>query len=158
MAYYKRLMRFTGLYVPSPAEAEEVVSDVFLSIWNSRKQLPGIPNFDSYIYSIARNRAISHYRLQHMETVELKEREVDLFFRTDTTPEDELIAKEDIDRLNAAINSLPDKCRTVFKLVREDKLKYREVATILDISVKTVEAHLAIAVRKLIEALSPDIG
>jgi RNA polymerase sigma-70 factor (ECF subfamily) len=150
-------MRFTGFYVSTSAEAEEVVSDTFLSVWNNRKLLPGITNFDSFIYSIARNKAISYYRSYgYMETVELNEHDIDLFVRTETTPEEELIAKEEIDRLNAAINTLPNKCKMVFKLVREDKLKYKEVATVLNISVKTVEAHLATAIRKLREALSPD--
>jgi RNA polymerase sigma-70 factor (ECF subfamily) len=157
MVYFKPLIRFVELYVRSSAEAEEVVSDTFLAVWNGRKQLPGITNFDSYIYSVARNKAISYYRsLHHVETVELNENEIDLFVRTETTPEDELIEKEEIARLNAAINTLPDKCKAVFKLVREDKLKYREVATILNISVKTVEAHLAVAIRKLRETLAPD--
>jgi RNA polymerase sigma-70 factor (ECF subfamily) len=157
-AYFQRLMRFTSLYLSTPAEAEEVVSDTFLTIWNNRKTLPGITHFDSYIYSIARNKAVSYYRSQHIEKIMLKEKEIDLFFQTETTPEEELITKEDINRLNAAINALPSKCKTVFKLVREDNLKYKDVAVILDISVKTVEAHLATAIKKLREALAPDAG
>lgn len=69
MTYSGPLMRFTGMYVSSPAEAEEIVSDTFLAIWDNRKQLPGISNFDSYIYTVARHKAISYYRKQHMEQV-----------------------------------------------------------------------------------------
>ena len=57
------------------------------------------------------------------------------------------------DQLNNAIEALPAKCKTAFKLVREDKLKYKEVAAILEISVKTLEAHLATAIKKLREFL-----
>ena len=149
MTYFGPLMRFTGMYVSSPAEAEEIVSDTFLAIWNNRKQLPGISNFDSYIYTVARHKAISYYRKQHMEQVSLDEISIDLFTSTETTPEEELISQEGIHRLNA-------KCKMAFKLVREDKLKYKEVAAILDISVKTLEAHLANAVRKLRETLADD--
>ncbi len=84
-----------------------------------------------------------------MEQVSLDEISIDLFTSTETTPEEELISQEGIHRLNLAIDSLPAKCKMAFKLVREDKLKYKEVAAILDISVKTLEAHLANAVRKL---------
>lgn len=154
LTYVNQLLRFVSFYVSSSMEAEEVVSDVFLSIWNNRKSLPDVSNFDSYIYSIARNKAISFFRSQRMKNIDVDEKTIDLFFQTETTPEEELIAKEDIDRLNAAIDSLPDKCKMVFKLVREDKLKYKEVATILDISIKTVEAHLATAIKKLREALN----
>ena len=150
MAYFGPLMRFTGMYVSSPAEAEEIVSDTFLAIWDNRKQLPGISNFDSYIYTVARHKAISYYRKQHMEQVSLDEISIDLFTSTETTPE------EEIHRLNLAIDSLPAKCKMAFKLVREDKLKYKEVAAILDISVKTLEAHLANAVHKLRETFADD--
>lgn len=127
MTYFGPLMRFTGMYVSSPAEAEEIVSDTFLAIWNNRKQLPGISNFDSYIYTVARHKAISYYRKQHMEQVSLDEISIDLFTSTETTPEEELISQEGIHRLNLAIDSLPAKCKMAFKLVREDKLKYKEV-------------------------------
>jgi len=153
-AYVNPLLRFVSHYVSTPMEAEEVISDTFLTIWNNRKTLPDVSSFDSYIYSIARNKAISFYRGQHMKKVDIDEKSIDLFFQTDTTPEEELIAKEEIDRLNAAINALPNKCKMVFKLVREDKLKHKEVATILNISIKTVEAHLATAIKKLREALA----
>lgn len=154
LVYFQRLLRFTGLYVSSPTEAEEIVSDTFLAIWDNRKALPGIANFNSYIFTIARHKAVSYYRKQHIEQIAIDDSSIDLFIHTDTTPEEDLISREEIERLNAAINSLPPKCKMAFKLVREDKLKYKEVAGILDISIKTLEAHLATAVRKLREALS----
>ncbi len=156
MAYFGRLMRFTGMYVSSPGEAEEIVSDTFMDLWNNRYQLADVTHFDSYIYAIARHKAISYYRKHHLEQVSLDEIPIDLFASTETTPEEDLISQEKIRRLNQAIESLPAKCKIAFKLVREDKLKYKEVASILDISVKTLEAHLANAVRKLREALADD--
>lgn len=150
-------MRFVSLYISSEVETEEIVSDTLLAVWNNRHTLSDIANFDSYIYAIARNKVINYYRVKRIEKVELEENIIDLFIHTDTTPEEELISKEDIERLNAAVNSLPNKCKMAFKLVREDKLKYKEVAIILDISIKTLEAHLTTAVRKLRETLSGEI-
>lgn len=155
-AYYQRLMRFTKLYVSSSVEAEEIVSDTFLAVWTNRKSLLDIQHFDSYLYTIVRHKIVSYYRTHHPDLIELDELSLDLFLHTDTTPEDELISKEEIDRLNIAVNSLPNKCKMAFKLVREDKLKYKEAAEILNISVKTLEAHLANAVKKLREILKSD--
>lgn len=157
LAYFQKLIRFVSLYISCEVETEEIVSDTLLAVWNNRRTLPDIANFDSYIYTIARNKIINYYRIKRVEKVELEENTIDLFIHTNTTPEEELISKEDIERLNAAINSLPNKCKMAFKLVREDKLKYKEVAIILDISVKTLEAHLATAVRKLRETLSKEM-
>ena len=81
----------------------------------------------------------------------------DLFFQTDTTPEEDFISKETVNSLNNAINSLPDKCKMAFKLVREDKMKYKDAAQVLDISVKTLEAHITTAVKKIREALSKEL-
>lgn len=157
LAYFQRLMRFMALYVSSPVKAEEIVSDTFLALWNGWKSLSDISSFDAYIYGIARHKALSFYRKQPMKKIEIDESMIDLFAHTDTTPEEEFISKECIDHLNKAINTLPDKCKTAFKLIREDKLKYKEAAAILEISVKTLEAHIATAVRKLKEALAEEM-
>lgn len=151
--YFQRLMRFTLSFISNLQEAEEIVSDTFLSLWENRAALPEVANPEAYLYTIARNKAISHLRSHPMTNIPMNE-STDLFLYTETTPEEELISKESLEHLNAAINSLPEKCKLAFKLVREDKMKYKEVAQILNISVKTVEAHITTAVRKLREALS----
>ena len=56
-------------------------------------------------------------------------------------------------RVIAAIDLLPPKCKLIFKLIKEDGLKYKDVARLLDLSIKTVEAQLAIAIRKIGQAL-----
>ncbi|MCC8095864.1 MAG: RNA polymerase sigma-70 factor [Tannerellaceae bacterium] len=153
MSYFQRLMRFTNLYVSDPVAAEEIVSDTFISLWENRTQLLEVRNFDSYIFTIIRYKAINYYRNKNIEFLEINGQPFDLYYKTETTPEDDLISKEETERLNNAINSLPNKCKIAFKLVREDNLKYKEVATIMDISVKTLEAHLATAIRKLRQIL-----
>lgn len=112
-----------------------------------------IKNHNAYIYGIARYKAISFTRKKQMESVGIEDYPIDIFFRTETTPEDDLLSKEAISKINSAINSLPEKTKLTFKLIREDNLKYKEVADILGISVKTVEAHIGKAIRKLREAL-----
>lgn len=156
VTYFETLMRFICIYVSSPEVAEELISDIFLEIWNNRKQLTNVTHFNAYLYSMARYKAISYYRKQHIEQVSLDEIPVDLFTSTETTPEEELISQENLERLNKAIDSLPARCKVAFKLVREDKLKYKEAAAVLNISVKTLEAHLANAVRKLRDSLSEE--
>lgn len=151
--YFDRLMRFASLYVISYSEAEEIVSDTFLAIWNGRKGLLGVNNFEAYIYSVTRYKIISYLRSQSRRNVSLDDLQIDIFASTETTPEDELITQEEVSLLNDAINSLPHKCKIAFKMVREDKMKYKDVAEILEISVKTLEAHLATATRKLREKL-----
>jgi RNA polymerase sigma-70 factor (ECF subfamily) len=156
VAYFQRLMRFVIPYVSTPQEAEEIVSDSFIALWENRKSLFKVSNVEAYLYTITRNKTISYLRSLHAEETAMEE-SVDSFLYTETTPEDELISKEGVERLNAAINSLPEKCKIVFQLVREDKMKYKDVARILNISIKTVETHITTAVKKLRECLSSEI-
>jgi len=153
VAYNQKLIRFIGLYVSSFVDIEEVLSDTFLALWNNRESLLDVTNFNSYIYGIARHKAISFCRKKQIENVDVEDFFIDLFYHTETTPEDNLISKEEIANINAAINALPEKTKITFKLIREDNLKYKEVAEILGISIKTVEAHMATAVRQLRETL-----
>ena len=76
---------------------------------------------------------------------------IDLLAQSHVTPEDILISKEKVEKINRAINSLPNKCKLAFKLVKENQLKYKEVSEILNISIKTLEAHLTTAMKKIRE-------
>lgn len=155
--YYDRMMRFIQLYISSKEESEEIVSDIFIGLWQNRENLMEVNHFDAYIYKIAYHKIISSYRKQYREKEELNLSHIDLFLHTETTPETDLITKESITLLNSAVNTLPEKCKLTFKLIREDKLKHKEVAEIMNISVKTVEAHLATAIRKLRDTLDKQI-
>lgn len=154
--YYLKLLRFVTMYVGEIIVSEEIVSDSFLVIWENRKSLKDIANFDSYIYAIAKYKSVSYLRGRRPQNIELDENYIDMFIHTDTTPEEELISQECTRKLNEAINNLPEKCKLTFKLVREEKMKYREVAEVLGISQKTVEAHLSKAVKILRQILSSE--
>lgn len=69
-------------------------------------------------------------------------------------PEDILVSKAMLQSLHAAIDELPPKCKLIFKLVREDGLRYKEIAQILNISVKTIDAQMAIATKRIVQSLS----
>jgi RNA polymerase sigma-70 factor (ECF subfamily) len=144
------------MYIKSKVVAEELVSDVFFAIWENRKSLHEVQNFNAYIYKIAQYKVMNHLRRNQAEWVGLDEMVLELFARTETTPEDECISKELIERLNQAIEALPAKTKIAFKLIREDGMKYRETAEHLGISIKTLEAHLTKAVKKILKILSID--
>lgn len=152
--YFDKLVRFVYLYIQSQNSVEEIVSDVFLSIWMNRKELTNIQNFNAYILTIARNKAISHFRREEKYYSISNEYPTDLYFNTETTPEDDYISQELIRKFNKAINTLPPQCKMAFKLIREDKMKYKDAALVLNISIKTLEAHITKAtkiLRKLLE-------
>lgn len=156
MSYSDRIMRYLVMYVKSGQIAEELVSDVFFALWENRKQLPEISNFDAYIYRIAKFKVLNYLRDNNDQTVDLDEVPIDLFAFTETTPEDDYISRELIDAVNAAIEELPTKSKLAFKLVREDGMKYKDAAEHLGISVKTLEAQLTYAMKKITKIFNID--
>lgn len=154
LAYSSYIARYISLYVKSKHTIEELLSDVFYTIWENRQALPDVENFNAYIYKIAKFKALNHLRENKISTIDIDEIPIDLFNYTTTTAEDEYISKEIVAAINAAIENLPPKCKLAFKLVREDKMKYKDAAEHLDISVKTLEIHLASAMKKIRDKLS----
>lgn len=148
-AYCDRIMRYLVMYVKSSHVAEELMSDVFFALWENRKQLPEIINFDAYIYRIAKFRVLNYLRDNKSLTVDLDDVPIELFAYTETTPEDDYISAELIEEVNKAIEQLPTKSKLAFKLVREDGMKYKEAAEHLGVSVKTLEAQLTYAMKKI---------
>jgi RNA polymerase sigma-70 factor (family 1) len=155
--FYSSLYYLALSFIKSKQSAEEIVSDVFIKIWEKRKELEKIENFRVYIYVATRNTALNYLEKQKKNATdcidEFKGAMKSLYF----DPEQLMITAEMMLRIENAIESLPPKCKLVFKLVKEDRLSYKEVADILDISIKTVENQLAIALRKIGTAIHFDI-
>ncbi|WP_109700283.1 RNA polymerase sigma-70 factor [Chitinophaga deserti] len=144
-----QLLKFAHLYIKSKFIAEEVVNDVFLGLWRRRDRLSEITNLKVYLYVGVRN-GISNYfsRNREWEHVDIDTvSDVSLDFTTN--PEQLMISAELRKRIEQAVASLPPRCRVIFKMIKEDGLKYREVADILNLSVKTIENQITIAIRKI---------
>lgn len=149
MLLYYRLKKFAYSILKSNEEAEELIQDVFLLIWEKRNQLTTIELPRLYFYTTTRNLALTriNQRKKHIRTapedwlVNLNS----IYFE----PEKLFISEETLRKISGAINGLPPRCRLIFKLVKEDGLHYREVAELLDLSIKTIEAQMAIAFRRI---------
>jgi RNA polymerase sigma-70 factor (ECF subfamily) len=141
------------MYVNNKETAEELVSDVFMAIWENRSKLLEIKEFDAYIYKITRYKTLNYLRIERPKSISIDETPLNLFAYTETTPEDDMISRETIEQVNSAIEQLPPKAKIAFKLVREDGMKYHDAAEHLSISIKTLEAHLTSAMKKIVQVL-----
>ncbi|NLR68359.1 RNA polymerase sigma-70 factor [Chitinophaga varians] len=151
--FYKPLSQFAFSIVKSWESAEEVASDVFLNIWRNRERLLQVQNIRVYLYVSAKNIALNYLnRASRTQHFSLDELEVDVSAGY-ATPEQIFISGEMIKKIESAINQLPPKRKMIFKLIREDGLKYKEVAQILDISVNTIDVHMAQALKKISEVI-----
>jgi RNA polymerase sigma-70 factor (ECF subfamily) len=158
VSYHKRLVNFSQTITKSKESAEEVVSDVFLKIWTIRSTLTQIENFHLYIYIITKNLSINRVlKDQKLRSFSLDETTIDTR-NLYSSPEQLMITAEMQKRIRTAIQMLPPKCQLIFKLVREDGLKHKEVAELLGLSVKTVENQMTIALKKITESIRFDLS
>lgn len=147
--FYHRLHRTAFAFIKSKESAEEIVSDVFIKVWQMRVKLAEVENLSVYLYTITKNLCLKYITRQYKNpVVNLDE----ISFETTIdfkTPEEICISSDIMKKIKEALNELPPKCRLILQLVKEDGLRYKEVATILNISELTVRNQLAIAVKKL---------
>jgi len=152
--YYIRLCGFANKFLNDPDEAREIVQDVFVKVWEGRSEIDPDNSFRSYLFQIAQNICLN--RLQHKK-VESKYIEVYKLVYLEHrgfSAHESLLAKELEDNISLAISKLPTECKRVFELSRTEGLKYREIADILNISVKTVETQMSKALRLIRVELS----
>jgi len=155
--YYERLLNYCIHYVRSRETAEEIVSDVFVKIWQGRKKLKNIQKPDVYLFTSVRNNALNYLRTFSSGKVVYLEASQETILHWDD-PEKELEKKEIRVKFQHAIESLPEQSKLIFRLVKEEGLKCREVAEILQISTRSVENQVFRAIKKLDKILMPFIG
>ena len=151
--YYNNLCRFGWRYVNSTAIAEELVQDVFLRLWENRSTWKPLGTVRGYLYKSVKHRAIDYLKHQmvidkHKELIKTDIKYVTMDVNDEHQDEHlrEAIAK--------AIENLPERGRMVFKLHRYDGLSYKEIAQVMDISVKTVENQMTRVFKLLRQDLS----
>ena len=154
--YHPRLLQFAHSISHSREAAEEIVSDVFIKIWNKRQSLPEIENLHFYLYVSTKNQAINYLARQNREKTFSPDEVVVELRSIYYDPEQLLITAEMLRLLQHAISQLPPRCQLIFKLVKEDGLKYREVAELIGVSIKTVENQMTIALRKIDQSIQFD--
>lgn len=154
---YPSLFHFAMEIVGSRQPAEEIISDVFMKIWERRKSLEKIVNLPVYCFVTTKNLSLNQLEKQKREATCNIEEAGSCIRSFQADPEQMMISEEMLQRIYSVVEALPTRCKLAFKLVKEDGFSYRETAEILHVSVKTVENQLAIAIRKISSSIRFDI-
>jgi len=143
--YYAPLCHYaTKLTDGDPDEAEDIVQQTFVKLWERRHSLNIAWSVKAYLYKMVHNAALN--RIRHQQTKnKYQQFNAQQLDTQHVLPED--TAPELRERLQNALNELPPQCRNIFELSRFEELKYREIAEHLDISIKTVETQMGKALR-----------
>lgn len=149
--YYESLCRFGLTYEADLNIVEEKVSDVFIQVWNNHKRIHEIRNPKPYLYVVVKNKLLETVVYQKLKQplTECYEN----IYETSPCIEQEIIDQEQRDfyskRIKEVLDCIPKKSRQIFEMSRLDELKYKEIAEILSLSVRTVENHMSIALKTI---------
>jgi RNA polymerase sigma-70 factor (ECF subfamily) len=155
-AHYGPLCGFAERYVGSGAVAEELVQDLFTDLWARRAAWAPQTSVRAYLFAAVRNRALNRRKRDALErdwTARESTAEVHTLHQTPLAADSAMERDELLARLEAAIESLPERCRLVMRLRWREGLGYAEIAHIMGISTKGVENQLARGLKALRELL-----
>lgn len=152
--YYTSLCRFSYAICLSKEDAEESIQEMFINLWEKAPSLQVDISVKAYLYTSARNYTLNAIQKKQTELRHLNEyagltEEND----SDTPLDDSQISQ----LIRKGVNTLPEKCREIFILCKQEGLTYDEIAEYLNVSKKTVDNQMGIALRKLREYLHPQL-
>lgn len=151
--YYSLVTYAVYRVLPDRAVAEDLAQEVFFDLWRKREKLNITSSLKAYLRRAAVNRTLNYIRDKKMN-FEDEEKMPELRSNA-TTIFQKLEVEELQERINEAVDSLPERCRAVFSLSRFEEMSYKEIAEKLDISVKTVENQISKALSIMRTALGP---
>jgi RNA polymerase sigma-70 factor (ECF subfamily) len=149
--YYSELYNIAFRYTGNKEDSKDLVQSTFIKLWEKRKELNETRTLEGFLFTVHKNNCLDYLRLRKAKTPYLAG---DPTFDSDTnTPFDQIISKELEIKINKAILDLPAKCREIFECSRIKGMKYAEIAQKLNLSVKTVEGQMSIALERLRKTL-----
>lgn len=154
--FYPKLFNFSLQYVKIPSGAEEVVSDVIYNLLKEKNRKSDIDRISSYLYQSVKNKSLNwlrdHKKNEVFDSIEqIEDYIIEEVGYLDIEPKDQEIFQ----LLEESISQLPTQRQMVYRLLREERLLLDEVAELLNLSKRTIEKHLELAVKELCQQLKP---
>jgi len=152
--YYDELCNYVNLYLRDRSVSEDIVQDIFIYFWEKRETIRMDSSVKYYLLRAARNKFLNHIRDEksHQIIQNAVWSKSDKFIN----PNYNLLDINEIEKIiKSSIDNLPPRCREVYLLHKNEDFSYKEIASKMDISEKTVENQMTIAIKKLKEQLAP---
>lgn len=147
--FYPELTRHVLSKVNDQIIAEDILHDLFFSLWKNRENILEIKSVPAYLYSSVRYLILRYYRMKKVQEFNLSDLDDIEGVLDESSIEDRLYYRYILDEVQSEIENLPEKCKEVFKLSRENYLSIQEISEKLSISESTVKKHINRALRQL---------
>lgn len=146
--YYPRLYEFSRSFLKQEQGIDDILQEVFIRIWQHRKKIKDTASFNAFIFTITRNLLLNELR-SRLKQENLK----DEIRRLSMAPEydgfDQAQFRDLKTRVEAIVGTLPERQKEIFLLSRSEGLSHKEIASRLEITTKTVEYHISLAIKSL---------
>ena len=152
--YYQKLCAYAQSLCHDHAMAQDIVQNVFVTVWTNRKNINPKLSIKSYLYKSVYNEFINQYR-KNKPVIYLEKKYFEAIDLVADIEQEEL--QELIGLMNAEIDNLPSKCREIFLMNKKEGLTHTEISEYMDISTKTVEGHITRAFKILTEKLGTKV-
>ena len=156
LSYFSKMKYFAKEYVISEEHAENIVQDVFVELWENKEMLNMHMNLIAYLFTTIKNKCLNHLRhkLVVQETASKLQEEYTISLRMNLDSleafDNNLFSDQDIEKIiSRALDTLSEKCRTIFIMSKIEGKKQKEIAQELNISINTIETQMGIAYKKL---------
>ena len=156
LSYFSKMKYFAKEYVISEEDAENIVQDVFVELWENKEMLDMHMNLIAYLFTTIKNKCLNHLRhkLVVQETASKLQEEYTISLRMNLDSleafDNNLFSDQDIEKIiSRALDTLSEKCRTIFIMSKIEGKKQKEIAQELNISINTIETQMGIAYKKL---------
>ena len=155
--YFKKLSSYLFKLCKSIDVTEEMLNDIFLKIWKNKTSLNQIESFESYLFTMARNKAIDYLRKLAKDTNLITELTAQIE-KSHNEIEEKLDVAELKNLIDQSLAQLSDQKRKIFKLSKEEGYSHDEIATELQLSKSTVKNHLSETLKHLKKHVDPESG
>lgn len=152
--YYSDLCNLVNLYLHDQVMTEEIVQDIFIYLWEKKENIRIESSLKSYLLRASKNRTLNYIRNEKTK-LNIYNQFNEFSKETIEMPDSVMDSVRLREVINAAIDSLPNRCREIYILGKEKSMSYKEISVELGISVKTVEVQMGKALKKLREQLRP---
>ncbi len=159
--YYPRLEKYAGYFIANPQEAEDIVQDVFVQVLENHETIKTDSNFDSYLFTLVRNRCLNVLKKQmaeknYIDKIQINSEEL---YNISFGMDEDFLSMEKLlhEQLEKIIEEMPERCQSAFCLKWKEGKKIREIADIMGISTTMVDKHLAKGMEMVRQKMTSDM-
>lgn len=148
--YYSKVFSFVMSIVKDESQAKDLAQEVFIKLWEKRRNLETVQSLDDYLFIMTRNMCFDYLRKAYRrKKISLDALDSVLFAHITTDPQKSQDAKSDLEQVRKVVFTMPQKRRDIYLMSRFDGYSNEDIAEIMGISKKTVENQLYLAAGKI---------